>query len=463
MPSVTKPFIPQRITGKRQGVAYNIMGLMPVESIDDLGIIEIKDRFGGPNYGSGPFLHCKIYPERYQEGLTDLPPAFIDFQVSDRSGSSQNLYSGLEGDLEENGLFYSMLDIEYRFSYLIRPTGYQIMVKQTMYLLKRHDNGDLYYTIHYRQTPSYVTVVEQRAPDPIARYPSYEEGLSYVNNIPYSQQVTDRITTNGRITSSRVHYLKPVISEADELAVLRFKQDFETINSLDIYVSGNASGFQAAYVDACQRLVDIEVNTLGNILELASTLKGMAELLYEPTKGIKDLLKQYKDPRKAWLFYRYSYSTTKADVKEYVTFIQRLRELRGLIGKPIKSYGRSGSYWAMIRVDLSDLLPSDVYGFLAMVGVEPTASNIWDLVPYSFVVDWFTGISNVLEWFDKWTYSMTVEPVEIWFSNYEVGDTYQAYMRVRGRKLNVPPLYVQKQASGKTWLYRFADSFSLFT
>lgn len=41
--------------------------------------------------------------------------------------------------------------------------------------------------------------------------------------------------------------------------------------------------------------------------------------------------------------------------------------------------------------------------------IWPDLSNVWDLIPYSFVVDWFIGIDDILEQVDAITYYYTLE------------------------------------------------------
>jgi len=461
MPSVTYPFIPWTVSGSIWGTSFSIMGVMPVLEDYDLGLKEIKDRYGFPNYGDGPFFHAKIWPEKFQEGTTDYPSPFTDIKSGTSRGSGAWYFRELQGSFDDGELFYQVVHPNVIWSY----PNYIMNTEAYMLMYRRKDDGDWYYTVHYKENRNWKVYIETDghrldpcpAPPPSAAW-------GHVASAQWGQQGREqRITTNGRITSSLVKYFKPVVSAEAELAVRKEQQVFDTVNALDIYVGGVASSYQAAYVDACQDLVNSKINSLGNILELASTLKGMAEFLRSPAEGISDLMKTYKDPRNAWLFYRYSYSTTKADIREYIAFISRLKSLVNLINTEIKAYGACGRVRCVIKIRPEDFLPSTVYDFLAMVGVEPNAQNIWDLVPYSFVADWFLGISKVLEWFDNWTYSLTIEPGEIWFSNFVEGEHYQVYSRTHGRKLNVPPLYTSKEASGKTWRLRFADAISLFS
>jgi hypothetical protein len=43
---------------------------------------------------------------------------------------------------------------------------------------------------------------------------------------------------------------------------------------------------------------------------------------------------------------------------------------------------------------------SELAGFLQMIDLEITAENIWDLIPYSFVVDWVVNVGGLLDRLD---------------------------------------------------------------
>jgi hypothetical protein len=422
-----------------------------------------KDRFGGPNYGSGPFLYIKEYPAYLDTGQEMYPNPFAGIRFAAGEGWSID-YSSLEGSIDSGYFFCYQTHARVAF----RPNpreqrGYWIYGQQWKYEVKRI-GSDWYFYSYYRRSPDwqpYIVPTEQYQTAPI---PGYSDAVAACCDRSFSVEVNgERLTQNGRVVSQRVKEFVAVYDPDDDLVVRRFVQDFDTINYLDVYTSGNASSFQAAYVDACNELLNTEINSLANILEAADAIKGLCELLRDPAKGIVDLLKSFKDPRDAWLMYRYSYSTTKADVSEYIELYSRLKQLATLVGKSVVAHGSDGNYRCTIRIDVADILPSSVYDFLSIMGVKPSVQNVWDMVPYSFVVDWFVGISDVMQWFDNWTYAMTIEPTEIWFSSLEQTDHVRAYMRVRGRKLNVPPTYGNISVSGKTWLFRLGDAISLFS
>jgi hypothetical protein len=85
------------------------------------------------------------------------------------------------------------------------------------------------------------------------------------------------------------------------------------------------------------------------------------------------------------------------------------------------------------------------------------------MVPYSFVVDWFIKLGDILQWFENWQYSLDFNPKDIWYIYRSSYDDQFVYYRVRGKALGMLPAYSTQPASGKTILMRIGDSVSLFT
>lgn len=105
---------------------------------------------------------------------------------------------------------------------------------------------------------------------------------------------------------------------------------------------------------------------------------------------------------------------------------------------------------------------------LESIGVFPTLSNVWDLVPYSFVVDWFVDIGQVLERVDgihrllrfniryttlsrKRTSTMVIHPSQdLPISGFLSLRKYHRWTMV---KVPLPPLSLQPSADASThWL-----------
>lgn len=176
----------------------------------------------------------------------------------------------------------------------------------------------------------------------------------------------------------------------------------------------------------------LNVNNLENFADIVDIAKG---LLGGPVKFFKDLAKvSYKTPEDLWMSYRYVYSTTKSDIDEVQRFIQKNRTYTARGGKSTDV----GRYHVKILFDLDSFEASQT--FSDKLGLTPDLYNLWDMVPMSFVVDWFTDFGGLLEritnygyarrfnvrsvtssW--KWTEKRTLDiagiPVKCTFSSYE--------------------------------------------
>lgn len=255
---------------------------------------------------------------------------------------------------------------------------------------------------------------------------------------------------------------------------------FCTIAELGIYPAGYAGSFSAAYVAAVEAMNLAQVNTLENIISGVEAIVAAVRFLKAPVKSLEhyfeNFLRTYEirdfekkavpgNVKDLWLQYRYQYKTTQLDMKEYKTLISRLRGLKALLGTTISCTGsykdESGSYQAMMKVRVDDIYPSDLSEWLDTIGVAPTASNVWDLIPYSFIADWFLHVNKIIDYFDQIGNAIDLPVSECWFTYMSEYGGQHVFFRVPGRRLEVLPKYITKQASTKTIKMRIADSISL--
>lgn len=214
-----------------------------------------------------------------------------------------------------------------------------------------------------------------------------------------------------------------------------------------------------AYYEAANALPKAACNTIANVLEGASTVR---DLLHG------DLAKLLPgNPKDAWLFYRYQYSTTKLDIAEYKNLTERLVALAALpvIRSDGVAHNNGITAHCEIEVDPTYLIPQDTKHWLETYGFKLSWYNVWDMIPYSFVVDWFFHIGTFLEIMEteNWMYSIPV--IDSWTSFSTVGPGGQTtYFRVPGTYRAACPFldYQQRSASGKTIGKRILDSIALF-
>lgn len=128
-----------------------------------------------------------------------------------------------------------------------------------------------------------------------------------------------------------------------------------------------------------------------------------------------------------WLKYRYVYNTTKADVEQYTRAkigeywkgLDFDQVLRGSIDIP------DGTLKVKMRLR-DNQSPNLDYFFIGLdqAGLFPGLYNVWDLIPYSFIADWFSNLGDVLQDIDQ----------SIYFRYYEVDEILVSYKQKISRQ-----------------------------
>lgn len=218
--------------------------------------------------------------------------------------------------------------------------------------------------------------------------------------------------------------------------------------------------FSKAFYSAQEQLPEVSQNQIANICDLVNALRNFKKKPYLTIENGSSALKN------AWLAYRYSYSTTKSDIQELAQISERLLSL----GSVVKSFGSasddSAKYFAEIVVDASYFMPSECTSLLRKLqtyGVKINFANVWDMIPYSFVADWFLDVSSLLESLDTWLAASSIPIREVWYSCVtSYTDGRSAYFRWLGSPPELPNWSYHVSNNGITWLKRMADAISLF-
>lgn len=252
------------------------------------------------------------------------------------------------------------------------------------------------------------------------------------------------------------------------------------------------NGFACAFTEAAKRLPFAATNSLANFVELAAAIvsisRGFRNLGLTAKRasawtqktgvrlGISDFknpagIKLDKSPKQWWLAYRYSYMTTKADAEEYTSLLKRLSQLpRQQHVKIGGTFRREDMYFrATAEFVVEDVLPGNVREMLGTFNAELSARNAWDLLPYTFVVDWFLHIGDMLERYDLFNTVQRITPSKLWFSYHSSypnveGIPQDVYMRIEGipgLKLG-NPVWSDQKCSLRTKLFRVIDGLALF-
>jgi hypothetical protein len=198
---------------------------------------------------------------------------------------------------------------------------------------------------------------------------------------------------------------------------------------------------QGAFMAMIDNMPTLNDNSLSNVAGLCSLLKS---IIIDHKPKIPSSLSD------AWLAYRYSYTTTKLDVKEAINFAKRVSD--GALGRDLQLYGTYSIQYrdvtmtcrctGVVRQRELGLL-SKITNALFQFGLSPSFYVIWDSIPYSFIVDWFIPVGNILHEQDNFImYTRNYDFTDMWYSiSYDsyVGDNpAHVYTRWQGQ---VPDCY----------------------
>lgn len=292
---------------------------------------------------------------------------------------------------------------------------------------------------------------------------------------------------NAHCSISSVQYLrksdcrrldKPSLPSFDESTSL-FYEGSVFLEGVDPIVVQGKSGrhywrnylIQHAYFDAVQNVPRLNENSISNILEIAEFISNLV---------VRHRVEVPKSLSAAWLSYRYQYCTTKMDVEEAIKFVHRHMDLQGV--DEITSYGRSSADVDGSTVNCQccfHIKPREVgtlgsiWRALYTYGLQPNFYVVWDMIPYSFIVDWLLPVGKLAGVLDaERMYSGTYYDIsDVQFSlSYDrkdenTGITRHWYTRwYQGTPPQLNGLYFLEndQASGRTIGMRALDSLSLF-
>lgn len=228
---------------------------------------------------------------------------------------------------------------------------------------------------------------------------------------------------------------------------------------------------QHAVRDACDNLPKLNDNSIQNILELTSFIKA---LVVDKKVEIPNNLQS------AWLAYRYSFKTTKMDLEEALQFMKRNVDLGGW-EQSLRAHGtcRKNLYDTDIVATCSfQITPKhlstlkEIWRALDTYGLTPDFYVVWDSIPYSFIVDWFLPVGDMLSTKDVSTMRLSGEYYEITNVSYSLkyirrfgdGDV-SCYARWAGSlPSDLNPLYWFdcNTPSDTTLVQRVLDAGSLF-
>lgn len=242
----------------------------------------------------------------------------------------------------------------------------------------------------------------------------------------------------------------------------------EQVYSLSTNYQAAPDSQRGAFQDACSTVTTISGNTWANLMEVIDLLK-------DAKQG--KLPKISTDVRELWLGYRYAYCTTRSDVEELTAYCsQKCKEaMKTGFHKYYGVYTDHNGWLSRCTVRCFDKSVDTAQGILNSlneVGLGLNAYNLWDLLPFSFIVDWFLPIGDTLE---KWKGASLNETQykfqSLVFSQkksfeFPLGASYRGRMTIYRRQVETEPpegYYYEydENSSSRTWLKRTADGIAI--
>lgn len=326
-------------------------------------------------------------------------------------------------------------------------------------LMLRGNNGH-YYRLTYQKTPRYSASVYTDALSVLADAKSKYESLErqFIKGTSKSNWSTlERVCMEGNDTFY-VECIDPrfIYPDKGEFSFW-FSRAYGGLSNSELI---SAQKFAEAFTQAQNKLPENKTNGIANVLDVIDTIRSIKN---NPKLSID---KTVNGAKNAWLAYRYAYSTTVSDIKEIASLCERIESLPAFIS----SYGSVSDdkciYNCCIKLDTAQFIPKEMKTLnerLKSAGMQVNATNVWDMIPYSFVVDWFADVSAYMEGFDAWIQASKLQIAETWYSGIvKYPDGRHVYFRWLGNPPTMPTFSPYISKNSNVWLKRIADAISLY-
>lgn len=259
--------------------------------------------------------------------------------------------------------------------------------------------------------------------------------------------------------------------------------------------------YSTMYAELCNSIFPLDSNNIANIRDTASTVadiiksirsftskgKAIKKIFTEDSvadalkKGVLPTLKSGKaltqKASEAWLAYRYAYLTTKLDIEEHRDHLDDAWSIfQNFSNNSVYTRHATASDGNIVYRMKCRIRPKmhtymqELWVKSKALGLQLNLVNSWDLVPLSFVVDWFLPVENVLEALDNQLLfndthfdisiplvsQKSVDLIDTQWGVVEYSEYYRYF-------LLMPPLFEpsEKRVSDRTKIYRFIDGVSL--
>lgn len=173
--------------------------------------------------------------------------------------------------------------------------------------------------------------------------------------------------------------------------------------------------FDNLIVEAADQM-KYSANNLDNVRQFADVADSLVRVLtgHAPKKALKRILHGTSNPRafgrelkelsqSAWLTNRYVINTTKSDVEDFLDKVGSI-DAPSVEGEHIIRAGDQKGCWTChVKIrsrDRKQNALAETHRWAMQHGFGVTPANLWDMIPFSFMVDWFIPIGETLNAID---------------------------------------------------------------
>lgn len=214
-------------------------------------------------------------------------------------------------------------------------------------------------------------------------------------------------------------------------------------------------GFAKSTESLVRSLPQSNINAIEAAMDVCKIVKGDVHAV----KGIADV----------WLSYRYSFTTTKLDIASLRTYLKRLSSLSKV--PKFTSHGRYSNDVGVFTCSAEFSSQSFIVNNLSKLAEKALGQlnlvNLWDIVPWSFAIDWLIPIGDFLDNVETSSKVMKLRPRTIWYSYKGTSDSggniETTYLRFSTSNFLTTPytLFDVGGASNRTKVFRSIDAVAL--
>lgn len=173
--------------------------------------------------------------------------------------------------------------------------------------------------------------------------------------------------------------------------------------------------FDNLIVEAADQM-QYSANNLDNIRQFADIASDVVKLLtgHAPKNTVKRILRGTSSPRafgrelkelsqSAWLTNRYVINTTKSDVEDFLDKVGSIDLPECKNEHIVRAGSMQGNWMGHVKIRMRDRKQNalaETHRWAMQHGLGVTPANLWDMIPFSFMVDWFIPIGETLNAID---------------------------------------------------------------